>query len=68
MQGTECHQILVEEWSRMEAPRGTLFLSMPSLLDPTLCPEGTHIIHAFTPDWLDAWKVRVPLQGVKDRI
>ena len=41
----------------MEQPHGTLFLSMPSLLDPGLCPPGTHVIHAFTPDWIDNWKV-----------
>ena len=40
----------------MEAARGTIFLSMPSLLDPSLAPEGRHIVHAFTPDWIDAWQ------------
>eukprot|EP00955_Chlamydomonas_euryale_P029461 310678-Chlamydomonas_euryale.AAC.1 len=39
----------------MEDARGTLFLSMPSLLDPSLAPDGHHIVHAFTPDWIDAW-------------
>ncbi len=57
-QGTECHQIIVEDWAKMEQPHGTLFLSMPSLLDPSLCPPGTHVIHAFTPDWIDNWKVQ----------
>ena len=42
----------------MEDPRGTLFVSMPSLLDPSLAPEGRHIVHASTPDWIDAWQVR----------
>jgi phytoene dehydrogenase-like protein len=27
-------------------------------LDPSLAPPGKHIIHAFTPDWIDAWQVR----------
>jgi prolycopene isomerase len=27
-------------------------------LDPSLAPAGRHIIHAFTPDWIDAWQVR----------
>ena len=39
----------------MEDPRGTLFVSIPSLLDPSLCPQGSHVFHAFTPDWVDAW-------------
>ena len=30
-------------------------MSIPSLLDPSLCPPGTHVFHAFAPDWVDAW-------------
>jgi len=56
--GTECHHIICESWARMEDARGTLFVSIPSLLDPTLCPPGTHVFHAFTPDWMDAWPVK----------
>ena len=56
-QDTECHQIIVEEWAKMEEPHGTLFLSMPSLLDPSVASPGTHVLHAFTPDWVDAWTV-----------
>ena len=51
----QCHHIVLEDWERMEDPRGTLFVSIPSLLDPSLCPQGSHVFHAFTPDWVDAW-------------
>lgn len=54
--GTECHHIIVENWQEMEDPYGTLFVSIPSLLDPTICPEGTHVFHTFSPDWIDAWE------------
>jgi prolycopene isomerase len=54
--GTDCHHIILEDWEQLEEARGVLFLSMPSLLDPTLAPEGQHIVHAFTPDWIDAWQ------------
>jgi prolycopene isomerase len=54
--GTECHHILLEDWQRMTAAGGTLFVSIPTLLDPDLAPEGYHIIHAFTPDWIDNWQ------------
>lgn len=54
--GTECHHILLEDWSRIEAPRGTVFVSIPTLLDPSLAPDGYHIIHTFTPDWVDHWQ------------
>lgn len=54
---TECHHIVVEDWDKMEDPGGCLFVSMPSLLDPSLCPEGTHLVHIFTPDWIHNWEV-----------
>lgn len=54
--GTECHHILLEDWNKIEAEEGTLFVSLPSLLDATLAPNGYHIIHAFTPSWLETWQ------------
>ncbi|HYW22370.1 MAG TPA: carotenoid isomerase [Nodularia sp. (in: cyanobacteria)] len=54
--GTECHHIILEDWQQMTAPAGTLFVSIPTLLDPDLAPEGYHIIHAFTPNWIDDWQ------------
>lgn len=56
LQETECHHIIVEDWEKMQDPHGTLFVSVPSLLDPSVCPEGTHGVHIFTPDWADNWK------------
>jgi len=56
VQGTECHHIIVEDWQKMQDPHGTLFVSVPSLLDPSVCPQGTHGVHIFTPDWADNWK------------
>ncbi|MFM6135699.1 MAG: carotene isomerase, partial [Sphaerospermopsis kisseleviana] len=29
---------------------------IPTLLDPSLAPPEYHIIHAFTPDWIDNWR------------
>ncbi|MBD2088400.1 carotene isomerase [Microcoleus sp. FACHB-1515] len=54
--GTECHHILLEDWSRMEAAEGTIFVSIPTLLDPDLAPAGHHIIHTFTPSWIEDWQ------------
>ncbi len=53
---TACHHIIVENWQQMQDPEGTIFVSIPTLLDPDLAPEGYHIIHSFTPDWIDRWK------------
>ena len=56
--GTECHHICVDAWEDMEAPLGTVFVSIPTLLDPGLAPPGAHIVHIFAPDWIDNWKAR----------
>jgi len=52
----DCHHILLEDWSNMEAEQGTIFLSIPTLLDPSLAPPGYHIFHAFTPSWMKEWQ------------
>jgi phytoene dehydrogenase-like protein len=54
--GTECHHIVVEDWSKMEQDRGCLFVSIPSLLDSSLAPEGFHTFHAFAPEYIDDYK------------
>ncbi|HHP7246137.1 MAG TPA: carotenoid isomerase [Elainellaceae cyanobacterium] len=54
--GTECHHIFLEDWNRMEDAEGTIFVSIPTLLDPELAPPGHHIIHTFTPSWIDDWQ------------
>lgn len=59
-EGTECHHILLEDWAQMEEPEGTIFVSIPTLLDPSLAPAGHHIIHAFTPSWMSDWQDLTP--------
>jgi prolycopene isomerase len=54
--GTECHHIVLEDWQKMEEAEGTIFVSIPTLLDPNLAPEGYNIIHTFTPSWIDDWQ------------
>jgi prolycopene isomerase len=54
--GTDCHHILLEDWQRMEDSQGTIFVSIPTLLDPSLAPPAHHIIHAFTPSWIEEWQ------------
>ncbi len=58
--GTECHHILLETWNRMELEQGTIFVSIPTLLDPSLAPAGHHIIHTFTPSWMAEWQELSP--------
>jgi prolycopene isomerase len=51
-----CHHILLENWEAMEAEQGTIFISIPTLLDPDLAPPGRHILHGFTPSWIQNWQ------------
>ncbi len=53
--GTNCHHLLLENWEKMEKEQGVVFVSMPTLLDPTLAPPENHIIHAFTPSSMECW-------------
>ena len=43
------HHIAVPEWAQLTEPQSAAFVSVPSLLDPTLAPEGRHVIHAYLP-------------------
>ncbi len=54
--GFHVHHILVDEWKRYNEPGGTIYFSAPSILDPTLAPNGKHIVHAFVTDEVDRWK------------
>ena len=54
--GTHVHHLLLEEWSDMDAEQGTAFVSIPTLLDPSLAPEGHHIVHSFTPSSMQHWQ------------
>ena len=55
-EGTDCHHILLETWDKMEESEGTIFVSIPTLLDSSLAPPGHHIIHTFTPSWISEWQ------------
>ena len=52
---THCHHLLLDKWEEMEKEQGVTFVSIPTLLDPTLAPSGSHIVHAFTPSSIDNW-------------
>ena len=54
--GFHCHHLLLEDWAEMEAEQGVVFVSMPSLLDPSLAPAGRHILHTFTQSDMRYWK------------
>jgi len=51
-----CHHIIVENWDELESEKGVIFVSIPTLLDSSLAPEGKHIVHAFTPSSMNEWE------------
>lgn len=42
---------------RLEEPYGSIFLSIPTVLDSSLAPKGHHILHIFTTSPLEDWEV-----------
>ena len=53
---THCHHLILDSWKEMEHEQGVTFLSIPTLLDPSLAPSDSHIVHAFTPSSMDCWE------------
>ena len=60
--GLHCHHLLLEDWNELESEQGVIFVSIPSLLDPSLAPEGRHIVHTFTMSEISAWSGLSPAQ------
>jgi prolycopene isomerase len=56
--GFSTHHIVVEDWARMRDEAGTLFVSMPSLHDPSLAPPGRHVLHTFASHRAGDWPKR----------
>ena len=61
-EGLHCHHLLLENWNELESEQGVIFVSIPSLLDPSLAPEGRHIVHTFTMSEISAWSGLSPTQ------
>jgi prolycopene isomerase len=59
-EGFHCHHLVLEDWDEMESEQGVIFVSIPTLLDPSLAPEGRHIVHTFTPSDIKAWQELSP--------
>ena len=51
-----CHHLTLNNWDEMESEQGVCFISIPTVLDKTLAPEGKQIVHAFTPSSIKEWE------------
>jgi prolycopene isomerase len=64
-EGMDCHHIILDEWDNLEKAtnaEGTLFVSIPTVLDKSLAPPGFHIFHVFTPSWMTEWEGLSPTE------
>lgn len=43
----ESHYSVVNQWDDIESPQNHVIISIPSVLDPGMCPPGCHVIHAY---------------------
>lgn len=57
-------RFMQDDWDRLEKPYGSIFLSIPTVLDSSLAPEGHHILHIFTTSGIDDWKVEFSLNKI----
>ncbi|XP_038903754.1 prolycopene isomerase, chloroplastic isoform X2 [Benincasa hispida] len=54
---TDCHHFVLEnDWRRLEEPYGSIFLSIPTVLDASLAPDRHHILHIFTTSSIEDWE------------
>ena len=53
---THCHHLILNQWNDMQKEQGVAFMSIPTLLDSSLAPEDSHIVHAFTPSSMNEWE------------
>ncbi|KAL3646955.1 hypothetical protein CASFOL_009499 [Castilleja foliolosa] len=68
---TDCHHFVLEDdWKNLEVPYGSIFLSIPTILDKSLAPEGKHILHIFTVSSIEDWEglSRVEYEAKKELV
>jgi len=49
LSGLDIHYTVINEWEcGIDGPGNMIVISIPTVLDPTLAPEGKHVVHAYT--------------------
>ncbi len=59
----ECHHSVIFDWSRgIEADQNMVIISIPTVFDKSLAPDGFHIVHAYTAacDSFESWEKFIP--------
>jgi len=56
LEGLTGHHVVVHDVEQdITVPGNTCMISMPSVWDPTLAPNGHHVLHAYTLEPFDGW-------------
>ncbi|KAJ0765373.1 putative prolycopene isomerase [Helianthus annuus] len=53
-----------DDWKNLEEPYGSIFLSIPTMLDSSLAPKGRHILHIFTTSSIEDWQMMYSLERI----
>lgn len=48
LQGLDCHHSVLNFEDDVTAEQNLVIVSIPTIFDPTLAPEGYHVVHAYT--------------------
>ncbi|MEM7064070.1 MAG: NAD(P)/FAD-dependent oxidoreductase [Cyanobacteria bacterium P01_B01_bin.77] len=57
LEGLTIHHVVVHDTDKdVTAPGNTCMISIPSVLDSSLAPEGHHVVHAYTLETWDDWQ------------
>ena len=43
----ECHHLIVNDWSDLEAEQNVIIVSIPTVFDKTLAPTGRAVVHSY---------------------
>ncbi|KAL6496365.1 hypothetical protein OROGR_029623 [Orobanche gracilis] len=46
----------MDDWNNLQFSYGSIFLSIPTILDKSLAPEGNHILHIFAVSSIEDWE------------
>jgi phytoene dehydrogenase-like protein len=44
----ECHHVIINDWEALDSPQNVSIVSIPTVFDPSLAPEGKAVVHAYT--------------------
>lgn len=44
----QCHHVIVDDWEKLDSTQNVSIVSIPTVFDPSLAPDGKAVVHAYT--------------------